>query len=241
MGLPKVNVQLQTRGGLSSTRRVRRIVDLSHAVQAGLVTYPGLPPPKVGDFLSREASRGHYAEGTTFHIAQIEMVANTGTYVDSPFHRFEGGADVAALPLERLADLEGVVVDATAAGRAVELAGGAALAGKAVLVRTGWDRHFGTPAYGRDNPFLTARAAEALAEAGVALVGIDSLNIDDPGDGQRPVHTRLLAAGIPIVEHLCNLGELPAAGFRFHCAPVKFRGVGSFPVRAYAVVESVGG
>ena len=215
-----------------------RFVEVSHAIDAGMVTYEGLPPPVVGEFLSREASRGKYAEGTTFSIGRVEMVANTGTYVDAPFHRFEEGRDVADLPLGRLADLDGVVFDATGAGRAVgpELFDGPDLSGRAVLVRTGWSRHWRTPAYFRDHPYLTRAAAEDLVRGGAALVGIDSLNIDDIRDGARPAHTLLLGAGIPIVEHLTNLEALPSSGFRFHAVPPPVHGLGSFPVRAYAVV-----
>ncbi len=215
-----------------------RLVDLSHPIEHGMITYPGLPGPVVSDFMGREASRGHYAEGTTFHIARLRMVANTGTYLDAPFHRFAHGKDVGSLPLERLADLEGVVVDASGRGSGIdpELFAGRDLAGKAVLVRTGWDAHWRTPRYAEGHPHLTRGAAELLAGASPALVGIDSLNIDDTGDGVRPAHTLLLSAGIPIVEHLCNLGALPPAGFRLHCVPAPFLGLGSFPVRAYAVV-----
>jgi kynurenine formamidase len=215
-----------------------RLVDLSHPIEHGMITYPGLPGPVVSDFMGREASRGHYAEGTTFHIARLRMVANTGTYLDAPFHRFAHGKDVGSLPLERLADLEGIVIDATGRGPGLdaELFAGRDLAGRAVLVRTGWDAHWRTPHYAAGHPHLTRAAAEFLAGAGPALVGIDSLNIDDTGDGVRPAHTLLLSAGIPIVEHLCNLGGLPTAGFRFHCVPAPFLGLGSFPVRAYAVV-----
>jgi kynurenine formamidase len=215
-----------------------RLVDLSHPIEHGMITYPGLPGPVISDFLGREASRGHYAEGTTFSIARIRMVANTGTYLDSPFHRYAHGADVGSLPLEKLADLEAVVVDATGHGRAVdgELFSGRALSGRAVLVRTGWDAHWRTPRYFEGHPYLTRAAAELLADAAPALVGIDSLNIDDTADAVRPAHTLLLAAGIPIVEHLRGLGSLPESGARFHCAPAPFSGVGSFPVRAYAVL-----
>jgi kynurenine formamidase len=215
-----------------------RLIDVSHTVEAGLVTYPGLPAPLVCDFLSREASRAHYDEGTTFQIARIDMVANTGTYVDSPFHRFENGADLAALELTRLANLDGLVVDARGQGRAVtaEAFAGLDVKGKAVLVRTGWDIHWATPAYFEGHPFLTRAAAQRLRDEGAALVGIDSLNIDDTRDGSRPVHTVLLGAGIPVVEHLCELGTLPVKDFRFHAVPVKFRGVGTFPVRAYGVI-----
>lgn len=215
-----------------------RLIDVSHTVEDGLVTYPGLPAPLVCDFLSREASRAFYAEGTSFQIGRIDMVANTGTYVDAPFHRFADGADLAALDLARLADLDGLVLDACGRGRAVgpDLFAGLELRGKAVLVRTGWDRHWATPAYFEGHPYLTRAAAELLREAGAALVGIDSLNIDDTRDGSRPVHTILLGAGVPIAEHLCELERLPERGFRFHAVPVKVRGMGTFPVRAYGVV-----
>jgi kynurenine formamidase len=218
-----------------------RLIDVSHTVEAGLVTYPGLPAPSIRDHLSRDESRSHYAKGTTFYIAHIELVANTGTYVDSPFHRFEEGADLAALDLASLADLDGITVDAMAqSGRAIgsEAFAGLALAGRAVLVHTGWARHWATPQYFSGHPYLTREAVALLRDAGVRLVGIDSLNIDDTDDGERPAHTLLLGAGIPIAEHLCNLEALPPAGYRFHAVPVKFRGVGTFPVRAYAVVAS---
>ncbi len=219
---------------------LRKLIDVSHEVEAGMITYPGLPTPTVSDYLSREASRAHYAEGTTFQIGRVEMVANTGTYVDAPFHRFAEGVDLAGLPLERLAEVEGVLIDATGRdGRAIDrdFFEGLDLSGSAVLIHTGWDAHWRTLQYGEDAPFLTRRAAELLVEAAPALVGIDSVNIDDKHDGMRPAHTLLLGAGIPVVEHLCNLGKLPSSGFRFHCVPVKFRGVGTFPVRAYAVIE----
>jgi len=218
---------------------LNRLVDCSHPIEDGMTTYPGLPGPRISDHLSREASRGKYAAGTTFQIGRVEMVANTGTYVDAPFHRFAEGFDIAEISLERLADLEGLAVDA-GRGRAIgeDLFKGIALARKAVLIHTGWDIHWRTPRYGEGHPYLTRAAAEALVLAGPALVGIDSLNIDDTADGTRPAHTLLLRAGIPIVEHLCNLKALPASGFRFHCVPAPFRGLGSFPVRAYAILAS---
>jgi kynurenine formamidase len=214
-------------------------IDLSHTVYHGLQTYPGLPAPLVCDYLSREASKSHYAEGTTFQIARIELVANTGTYVDSPFHRYEDGADLAALDLAALAHVPGLVVRATGQqDRAIDVAAFAGLdvAGKAVLVHTGWDRHWATPAYCSGHPFLTRQAAAYLRDNGARIVGIDSLNIDDTDDGARPVHSILLGAGIPIVEHLCSLQDLPSSAFYFHAVPVKFQGVGTFPVRAYALV-----
>jgi kynurenine formamidase len=217
----------------------RALLDLSHRIEHGLVTYRGLPPPVIGDWLSREASGAKYAPGTTFQIGKIEMVANTGTYIDAPFHRYADGNDLADMPLERVADLEGLVVRAAGSLRALDADRfrGVELQGRAVLVHTGWDRHWGTERYFTGYPFLTAAAARQLVDAGAALVGIDSLNIDDDADPKRPVHTMLLGAGIPIVEHLCNLEAVPDEGFRFFALPAKVRGMGSFPVRAIAVVE----
>jgi kynurenine formamidase len=204
-----------------------------------MITYRGLPGPVITDHLTRDASRAHYAEGTTFHIGRIDMVANTGTYLDAPFHRHAEGKDLAELPLESLADLEGVVFHADPGAGALgpELFTGADLANKAVLVHTGWSRHWGTDRYFEGHPYLTATAARHLASARPALVGIDSLNIDATTDGARPAHTVLLAADIPIVEHMANLDRLPDNGFRFHAVPVKVKRFGTFPVRAYAVVE----
>ena len=224
---------------MASPPATRRLVELSHPIRDGMVTYPGLPGPEISDHLTREASRARYAPGTEFHIARISMVANTGTYLDAPSHRFAGGADLAATPLESVADLDGVLLGVSGDGvRAVDLELMLALQvrGRAVLVHTGWDRHFGTEQYVKDAPFLTRRAAEWLAREGAALVGIDSVNIDDMGDGTRPAHTALLAAGIPVVEHLRGLEQLPPAGFRFHAAPPRVQGMGTFPVRAYAVI-----
>jgi len=215
-------------------------IDLSHTIEDGIVTYRGLPAPVVCDFLSRDASQKFYSEGTTFHVGKIQMVANTGTYLDSPFHRFEHGRDISALELCGLADLEAVVVRVTGvADRVVdrEVFLPFDLRGKAVLVHTGWARHWGTDRYFEGHPFLTGSAAQYLRDEGATLVGIDSLNIDDTGDGARPVHTTLLGADIPIVEHLCNLEKLPPAGFTFTAVPVKVRGMGTFPVRAYATVR----
>jgi kynurenine formamidase len=216
-----------------------RLVDLSHVIEHGLETYRGLPPPVITDFMSRERSRSHDAAGTEFQIGKIEMVANTGTYLDSPFHRHADGADLAGLALEKLADLEGVVLRAPLErGRAVDAPAFDPLEvrGRAVLVHTGFDRHWRTERYFTGNPFLTDAAARLLVERGAALVGIDSLNIDDTADRSRPVHTRLLAAGIPIVEHLTNLAALSDAPFRFFAVPPKVKSFGTFPVRAFALV-----
>ncbi len=215
------------------------LIDLSHVVSHGMVTYPGLPGPVIGDHLSRAASQARYAPGTEFQIGKIEMIANTGTYVDAPSHRYADGADLADLPLESLADLDGVVIRRVGAGRAIDRDAVADIPvrGRAALIHTGWDRLWGTPAYGTGNPFVTRAAAEYLAHQGAALVGIDSLNIDDATDGTRPAHTILLGARVTIVEHLTGLERLPDTGFRFFAVPVKVRGMGSFPVRAFARVE----
>jgi kynurenine formamidase len=217
---------------------MRMIVDLSHTVEHGMITYPGLPGPVISDFWSREESRAHYAEGTEFHIGKIEMVANTGTYVDSPFHRYADGKDLSQLPLSSLANLNGVVIQKRHEGRAVGKSSfdGVDVRGKAVLIHTGWDEHWKTDRYFQGHPFLTKEAAEHLARSGATLVGIDSFNIDSTDDPARPVHSILLGADIPIVEHLCNLGSLPDAGFRFFAVPVMIRKFGSFPVRAFAIV-----
>ena len=216
-----------------------RLIDLSHEIEDGMVTYPGLPAPKIRDWLSRDRSTARYAPGTTFQMGVIELLANTGTYIDAPWHRFEQGIDVAGYALEQVADLDGVVVNATERGRAIDAMAFADIEarGKAVLVRTGWDRHWRTERYGKGHPFLTAAAAQHLVDAGAALVGIDSLNIDDDTDGVRPAHTTLLGSGIAIVEHLCGLDQLPRNGFRFFAVPPKVKGIGSFPVRAFALVS----
>lgn len=240
------------------------LIDLSHTIEHGMITYKGLPAPVISDHLTREASRAFYAPGTEFHIGNITMIANTGTYLDSPFHRYEEGTDLADLPLESLAYLEGVVVrHVGGAERELERArfpnmptaenrsglGDRGITAavlehldvraKAVLFHTAWDMRWRTEDYSNGrHPFLSADAAEFLANAGAALVGIDSYNIDDTADGRRPAHSSLLAAGIPIVEHLCGLRELPNTGFRFFAVPVKVKSFGTFPVRAFAMVPN---
>ena len=217
----------------------KRIVDLSHVIEEGMTTYKGLPGPHICDFWTREASAANYDDGSSFQIGRIDMVANTGTYVDAPFHRYEDGADLSELPLESLADLRGVVIRRpfeNGLAVAVDAFSPVDVRGRAVLVQTGWDRHWGTDAYLSDNPFLTAQAAEWLVENGAALVGIDSHNIDDIRVRARPVHSLLLGANIPICEHMTGLANLPDDGFRFSAVPPKVRGMGTFPVRAYAVL-----
>ena len=217
----------------------KQLIDLSHTIEHGLITYQGLPAPIICDFLSREQSKEYYTPGTEFQIGKIEMVANTGTYLDSPFHRFADGQDLSELELSSLADLDGVVIrHDQARGRAIDAAAFADLEvrGKAVLVLTGWDANWQTAGYFEGHPFLTKDAAQLLASVGAVLVGIDSYNIDDTADLKRPAHTILLGAGIPIVEHMCNLNQLPATGFKFFAVPVKVKGMGTFPVRAFAIV-----
>ena len=214
------------------------LLDLSHTIEHGLVTYQGLPAPMICDYWSREQSRQHYADGTEFQIGKIEMVGNTGTYLDSPFHRFADGKDLSELPLESLAELNGVVIH-TVGLRSIgsEYFQNIIVKNHAVLVRTDWSLHWNTDEYwSGHHPFLTAEAAQYLADEGAALVGIDSYNIDDTADLTRPAHTILLGAEIPIVEHMCNLGQLPDAGFQFSAVPVKVKKFGTFPVRAYASV-----
>lgn len=214
----------------------KRLVDVSHTVEHGMVTYKGLPAPIICDWMSREASRARYAPGTEFQIGKIEMVANTGTYIDSPFHRYENGKDLSELPLESVADLDCVVVRVGPSPHRVidEVPLSAErVRGRAVLFETGWDRHWRTDAYFEGHPHLSERLAEWLAKAGVALVGIDSMNIDCIDTGERPVHSVLLGHDIPIVEHMRGLAQVPAAGGRFFGVPVKVKGFGTFPIRAF--------
>ena len=220
---------------------VRRIVDLSHTIRAGLVTYPGLPAPTITPHLTREASRAVYASGTEFAMDIITMIGNTGTYLDSPYHRYDGGGDLASLSLDTLVDLPAHVFHLDeAAGRGIPASvfDGLDLADAAVLLHTGWSRHFGSEAYAHGAPYLTEEGAQRLVEAGVALVGIDSLNIDDvESGGRRPAHSLLLAAGIHVVEHLTGLDALPVTGARFTAVPPKVEDFGTFPVRAFAVIS----
>lgn len=220
--------------------RKYKLIDVSHTVEDGMITYKGLPPPVITDHLSREQSRSFYAPGTEFHIGKIEMVANTGTYLDSPFHRYEEGADLAGLDLYSLANLDALVVrivSATTREIPLDAVAGLEVSAKAVLFHTGWDQRWRTEGYSDgSHPFLSAAAAEYLAEAGAALVGIDSYNIDDTIHNSRPAHSILLRKGIPIVEHLCGLGALPGDNFKFFAVPVKVKSFGTFPVRAFAIV-----
>jgi arylformamidase len=226
---------------LRTAHESQRLIDVSHVVEHGMVTYQGLPAPIICDFLSREASRQRYAPGTEFQIGKIEMVSNTGTYLDSPFHRYENGKDLSELPLESIANLDCVVVripaGAPAAIDSLPLNETQVL-GKAVLVHTGWARHWRTDAYFTDHPHLTERTARWLVDAGARLVGIDSFNIDSVKTGERPVHTVLLAHEIPIVEHIRGLESVPDEGGKFFAVPVKVKGMGTFPVRAFVLIDA---
>ncbi len=215
---------------------MHNFVDLSHTIEDGLVTYKGLPAPIICDYLSREESKAQYAPGTTFQIGKIEMCSNTGTYIDAPFHRYADGDDLSQLALTSVAALDGVKVvappNATALGE--ELFADLDVQGKAVLVQTGWSKHWNTEQYFEGHPFLTEQAAQTLVRNGAKLVGIDALNIDDTRGNERPVHSTLLGAQVLIVEHMCNLSAIPIAGFAFYAVPVKVKGFGTFPVRAFA-------
>lgn len=222
--------------------RDHKFIDVSHTVEHGMITYKGLPAPVITDHLTREASKQLYASGTEFQIGNIQMVANTGTYLDSPFHRYADGTDLAGLDLSSLANLDGVVVrqlDSSMRAISTDALTGLELYGKAVLFHTGWDVHWRTEDYSNgSHPYLPAGTAEYLAQAGATLVGIDSYNIDDTGNGDRPAHSILLRQGIPIVEHLCGLNELPDQGFKFFAVPVKVKGMGTFPVRAFGLLPA---
>jgi arylformamidase len=218
-----------------------RLIDVSHTVESGMLTYKGLPAPIICDYLSREASRKLYSAGTEFQIGRIDMVANTGTYIDSPFHRYADGADLSDLPLTSLANLSCLVARIEpSANRAIDVLPIAAadVRGNAVLIRTDWARHWRTDAYFEGFPHLTGRLAQRLRDAGAMLVGIDSHNIDSTDTGERPVHSTLLGADIPIVEHLCGLDAVPDRGAKFFAVPVKVKGFGTFPVRAFAAIEN---
>jgi arylformamidase len=215
-----------------------RFIELSHELEDGMAPYPGLPTPRIGPHLNHEQSRSLY-EGEEFFLGKIDMPANVGTYLDSPFHRFPNREDLAQLPLYRLVGLEGVVLDAAGKrSRALspELPRDA-VAGKAVLIRTGWDSRWGTDAYWEPGPYLAEEFAIKLVDTGVGLVGVDCWNIDDTTTRRRPIHTRLLQAGILVVEHLCNLDLLPENDFRFSAPALRIKGGASFPVRAFAELD----
>lgn len=217
-----------------------KYIELNHRIEHETITYPGLPGPVICDFWTREQSAERYDDGSSFLIARIDMVANTGTYIDAPYHRFADGVDIAGLDLDRVAGVPGccVHIDPEVKEIGPDWFHGIDLAGRAVLVHTGWDRHWGSDAYFGENPYLSTTAAELLRNAGAALVGIDSLNIDNAATRARPVHTALLGAGIPLVEHMCGLDDLPDSDFAFYAVPPRICGMGTFPVRAFALGDT---
>jgi len=219
---------------------MKRFVELSHPLQDGMRVYPGLPSPKIGALFTHEESRSRYEGKAEFYIGKVELTCNVGTYLDSPFHRYPNGADLSQIPLEDVAGLQGIVLEGTVSStRAVSLkCSEADLKGKAVLVRTGWDERWGTERYWEPGPFLSDESIDLLARAKPKLVGVDFWNVDDTTNLARPAHTRLLGAGILIVEHLCNLGDLPRSGFNFYAVPLRIVRGASFPVRAFAEIDS---
>jgi arylformamidase len=238
MWLKRISPGQRGRQRLARMKTVPRLVDLSHPIESGMAVYPGLPSPRIEPLLSHAASRDSYGGQAEFSITRIFLVGNTGTCLDSPWHRHADGPDIGELPLEAVAGLDGTSVDGhLREGRAVVIERPAAeLTGKAVLVRTGWDRHWGTAEYWLPGPFLARDTIDLLVAARAGLIGVDFWNVDDPANLARPAHTDLLAAGIPIVEHLHGLDALPRSGFRFHAVPPAVRRAGSFPVRAFAEV-----
>ncbi|MBN1416624.1 MAG: cyclase family protein [Bacteroidales bacterium] len=225
----------------TKTMSATKCIDLSHTIAHGMNTYQGVPAPVIRDLLSREESRKKYDEGTEFHIGFIELATNTGTFIDVPFHRYADGADLSEISLGVLTGLEGILIEAPASDSIAideSFFKGLELEGKAVLIYTGWDIYWQTEQYFQNHPYLTDAAAKLMVEKRVKLVGIDTYNIDDTRTRIRPVHSTLLLAGIPIIEHMCNLSSLPPSGFRFYCVPPKIKGLGSFPVRAFAEISS---
>jgi kynurenine formamidase len=214
---------------------LKKLIDLSHTIEDGMVTYKGLPAPIICDYLSREESKKHYADGTTFQIGKIEMCSNTGTYLDSPFHRYEDGKDLSQLSLESLASLDGIkiTIPETITSIGQEFFNNIDVNGKAVLIETSWSKHWNTEQYYEGHPYLTENAAIYLRDNGARLVGIDSYNIDDITGKERPVHSTLLGSEVLIVEHMCNLHNIPQHSFEFYAVPVKIKGFGTFPVRAF--------
>ncbi len=216
------------------------LIDVSHSVEHGMITYKGLPAPIICDYLSREASQTHYQDGTSFQIGTVTMPSNTGTYVDVPFHRYEDGKDLSEFQLNRLANLDAVKIDIAESVKSIEIEHleNFDLKNKAVLLNTGWSKHWRTDGYFENHPFVSEAAANYLKKQAVIFVGIDSHNIDDTSANNRPCHSILLAEDIPICEHMTNLSELPESGFKFFAVPVKMKGMGTFPVRAFGLVKS---
>jgi len=216
------------------------LIDVSHKVEDGMQTYKGLPAPIICDYLTREASKSHYEQGTSFQIGVVTLCSNTGTYVDVPFHRYEEGEDLSEISLAKLANLDCIKIIIPESVQEIEVkhVENIELKGKAILFQTGWSKHWGSDQYFERHPFVTEKVAVLLRDAGVVFVGIDSYNIDDVSGNARPCHSTLLKAGIPICEHMTGLDQLPIKYFRFFAVPVKMKGMGTFPVRAFGLIES---
>jgi len=211
-----------------------KLVDLSHSIEDGMKAYPGFPSPKIGAYFTHADSAPRYENKSSFYIGKVEMVYNVGTYMDSPFHRYENGKDLSQIPLEKIASLPGIVIDGAPEGREINLDSNENLEGKAALIRTGWDVRWGSEGYWEPGPFLSEESVDLLMKSKPSLVGVDFWNIDDVANLSRPAHTKLLAAETPIVEHLCSLSSLPSRGFKFWAVPPKIVKGASFPVRAFA-------
>ena len=194
-----------------------RLVDLSHVIEEGMTTFKGFPGPHLCDYWTRDASAAHYDDGSSFQIGRIDMIANTGTYVDSPFHRYADGGICpnSRSKARRSRRPRGPQALAAASRPTPPTSPGLRSRASAVLVHTGWDLYWRTEAYFDNHPFLTAAAANWLVEQGAAFVSIDSHHIDDTRTRSRPVHGTLLGASIPIGEHLTNLSAVPDTSFRF--------------------------
>jgi kynurenine formamidase len=218
---------------------MKKFIELNHTLEDGMMTYPGLPRPKIGAFLDHAASRSRYENRAEFYLGKVEMVCNLGTYIDSRFHRYPEGEDLSQIPLERVAGVPGMVLDGPVSqNRSITLtADPLQFTARAVLIRTGWDERWGTERYWNPGPYLSEESIDLLIRSKATLVGVDFWNVDDTADPSRPVHTRLLAANILIIEHLCNLSALPRKGFRFYAVPLRIVRGASFPVRAFAEIE----
>lgn len=218
---------------------MKKLIELNHVLEDEMMAYPGLPRPKIGAFLDHQASRSRYHDQAEFYLGKVEMVCNLGTYLDSPFHRYRGGADLSQVPLEKVAGIPGIVIDGPiSSDRSIIInATDSELQGRAVLIRTGWDKRWGTESYWEPGPHLSEKSIDLLIRSKATLVGVDFWNVDNTADFVRPAHTRLLASDILIVEHLCNLSVLPQTGFRFYAVPLRIVGGASFPVRAFAEIE----
>jgi kynurenine formamidase len=172
----------------------------------------------------------------------VDVRGRVATCLHAPFHRFEHGDDLSRIPLAAVAGIPGIVVDASAQPGALTLElDEETVRDRAVLIRTGWDERWGTARYWQPGPYLAVETLDLLLSGGSALVGVDFWNVDDTADLASQARTRLLRAGVLVVEHLCNLRGLPGEGFRFFAVPLRIAGGASFPVRAFAELASING